>query len=274
MKVDSLKKFKSFFILIVPGQSASGAKSRKLSIGKVVFIVAAYTLIISLIGFIFFSITPFGDMIFSQSSTLSKADYEKIEELNKKMTFLTKELESLKSTNERLRYAIMLGDSTLIDSFTSKKGNSLNKKKAGGSIYAVIKRLFFNGGDTQPKNYYFYKPANGFLSREFNTEKGHLGIDIVTKIGSPVYAAANGYIVFSDYTTRDGYMIIISHPFDYISVYKHCSVLLKKVRNTVQQGELIALSGNTGEITTGPHLHFEVWANGQPINPKLVLYNY
>jgi murein DD-endopeptidase MepM/ murein hydrolase activator NlpD len=69
-------------------------------------------------------------------------------------------------------------------------------------------------------------------------------------------------------------MIIIVHPDDYITVYKHCSLLIKKERERVLQGELIALSGNTGEITTGPHLHFEVWKNGKPIDPKEILINY
>jgi len=120
---------------------------------------------------------------------------------------------------------------------------------------------------------YFIKPVNGFISRGFNTDKGHIGIDFVVKVGSPVYAAANGYVVFADYTSRDGYMMIINHTNDYITVYKHCSILLKKIRDRVFQGELISLSGNSGEITTGPHLHFEIWKQGQPINPKNVFSN-
>ena len=274
MKINSLKKFKSFFIQIIPEQTAAGIKSRRFSIGKIIFIIIAYTFIISILGFFFFSVTPIGNIIFPPPSTLSKSDYEKIEELNKKMIFLTKELESLKSTNDRLRYAIMLGDSTLIDSITKKDNDLISKKKSGGNIYAIIKKLFFHNKDIQSKSYYFYRPANGFISRIFDPEKGHLGIDIVAKNGSPVYAVANGYIVFADFTTKDGYMMIINHPDNYSSVYKHCSTLIKKVRDNVYQGELIALSGNTGETTTGPHLHFEIWLNGQPINPKSVIYNY
>ena len=101
-----------------------------------------------------------------------------------------------------------------------------------------------------------------------------MGIDFVVKSGTPVYASANGYVIFSDYTNKDGNMLIIGHPDNYITIYKHCSVLMKKERDTVIQGELIALSGNTGEITTGPHLHFEIWKDGQPIDPRTVLINY
>lgn len=94
------------------------------------------------------------------------------------------------------------------------------------------------------------------------------------KSGTPVYAAANGYVIFADYTTEDGYMIILDNNNGYITVYKHCSVLLKRARDVVLQGETIALSGNTGEISTGPHLHFEIWKDGKPINPEKILINY
>jgi murein DD-endopeptidase MepM/ murein hydrolase activator NlpD len=68
-------------------------------------------------------------------------------------------------------------------------------------------------------------------------------------------------------------MIIIAHPDGYMTVYKHCSVLLKKTRDIVSEGELIALSGNTGELSTGPHLHFEIWKNGKPLDPQNLLLN-
>ena len=74
--------------------------------------------------------------------------------------------------------------------------------------------------------------------------------------------------MLTDFTIDDGLKIIIQHDGGFISVYKHCSSLLKRKRDIVVQGELIALSGNTGQNTTGPHLHFEIWKNGKPQNPK------
>ena len=79
--------------------------------------------------------------------------------------------------------------------------------------------------------------------------------------------------MFSDHTLDDGYMIIIIHPNDYISVYKHCSSLLKRKREKIIQSEMIALSGNTGHKSHGPHLHFEIWKNGQPLNPQKLFIN-
>jgi murein DD-endopeptidase MepM/ murein hydrolase activator NlpD len=270
--LNSLKKIKNFFILIVPDYSSADSKSRRVTFRKAAAILGGYTIIIAVAGYIFFSLTPLGDLINPSHKGLSTKELQKIEELNSRMLFLSKELESLKSTNEKLKYAIMLGDSSLLESLTVKYDTSGLKKKAGGSIYAVVKSLLQLTEVPQSENYYFLKPVDGFISREFNPDKGHLGIDYVVKTGTPVFSAAGGYVVFSDYISQDGYVIIISHPDNYITLYKHCSALLKKAREVVQQGELIALSGNSGEITTGPHLHFEIWLNGQPQNPKTLLF--
>lgn len=274
MKIfETLKKLKSFFILIIPDHSTSEARSHKFSLRKIAVFLAGYTIVISLLGYIFFSVTPFGGIFFSQNKKFSPEETKKIEELNSRMIFLSKELESLKSTNERLRYAIMLGDSALIESLYVKSDTNSLRKKTGGSILTVFRDLINPGKKSPQVTHYFTKPVNGFVSREFNSEKGHIGIDFVVKMGTPVHSTADGYVVFADYTIKDGYMMIINHQDGYISVYKHCSLLLKKIREQVYQGELIALSGNSGEITTGPHLHFEIWKDGQPVNPKNVFYN-
>lgn len=263
-----LKKIKNFFILIIPSQSAAETKPHKFSMSKVVGILIGYTFVISFLGYLFFSFTPISNIFFPKTKTFSPQDIKRINELNNKMEFLTRELDDLKSTNEKLRNAIMLGDSSIIESLDVKHDATSLRKKAGGNILSVIRELFFSEKSDTEKIDYFVKPVNGFISRGFNPEIGHIGIDFVVKVGTPVYAAANGYVVFADYTPRDGYMMIINHADDYITVYKHCSILLKKVRDRVFQGELISLSGNTGEITTGPHLHFEIWKDGRPINPK------
>lgn len=266
-------KFKSFFVLIIPEQSSSDTKSHKFSLSKIIVILLGYSLVISFLGYIFFSVTPVGELFFPKEKTFSEEEIARINELNNRMIFLSRELEELKSTNQKLRHAIMLGDSSVIESLNIKYDTTSFKKKAGGSILSIVKEIFFFKEDGKQKIDYFVKPVSGFISRDFNSEKGHIGIDFVVKTGTPVYAAANGYVIFADYTTRDGYMIIINHPDDYITVYKHCSILLKKVREEAFQGELISLSGNSGESTTGPHLHFEIWKHGQPINPNSVFYN-
>jgi len=268
---DSLKKIKDFFVLIIPAYSSSETKSHKFSLSKVLGLFVGYTVVISILGYMFFSVTSLGDLFLSNKK-FSKEDIKRIEELNSRMLFLSKELESLKSTNERLKYAIMLGDSALVESLYTK-GDTL-KKKSGGNILFVFRDFLKQLLNKQPQDkIIFIRPADGFISREFNSEKGHIGIDYVLKKETPVYSTADGFVIFADYTIQDGHMMIINHYDGYISVYKHCSVLLKKPREAVHQGELIALSGNSGETTTGPHLHFEIWRDGQPVNPKSLFYN-
>jgi murein DD-endopeptidase MepM/ murein hydrolase activator NlpD len=270
--LSKLRKVKSFFILIVPEQS-SDTKSHKFSLSGIIVFLLGYSLLVSFLGYVFFSITPINELFFPKEKIFSEQEVARLNELNDRMISLSNELENLKSTNQRLRQAIMLGDSSILESLDVKRDTTSFTKKVGGSILSIIKEIFFSGTDDKKKIDYFVKPVNGFISREFNSEKGHIGIDFVVKTGTPVFAAANGYVIFADYTVRDGYMIIINHPNDYVTVYKHCSVLLKKLREEVFQGELISLSGNSGETTTGPHLHFEIWKHGRPINPESVFHN-
>ena len=114
---------------------------------------------------------------------------------------------------------------------------------------------------------YFYSPIQGIVTTEFNLKKEHYGIDIVSKKNEPVKSVAEGTVIFSDWSQESGNVIAIQHRGNIISVYKHNSALLKKVGNFVNSGEVIAIIGNTGEFTTGPHLHFEMWYNGNPVDP-------
>ncbi len=115
---------------------------------------------------------------------------------------------------------------------------------------------------------YFYSPIEGMVTTKFNLKEEHYGIDIVSKSNEPVKSVAEGTVVFSDWTQESGNVIAIQHRGNIISVYKHNSALLKKVGNFVDSGQVIAIIGNTGEFTTGPHLHFEMWYNGNPMNPE------
>ncbi len=276
MNFNLFKNIKNYYVVIIP-ESSGSSKTRRIKSNHLIYSIIIYTFLVAFFGFLIFTISPINTLIFPGNSSLSKKDMKSIDQLNKRMLFLSRELESLKSTNERLKYALILGDSSLVDSLRGKKSNTKksNNSKYGGNILAVFKEFFFgDDADIQQKIYYFDKPVNGFISRDFDPEKGHMGIDFVVKSGTPIYASANGYVIFSDYTNKDGNMLIIGHTDNYITIYKHCSVLMKKVRDIVIQGELIGLTGNTGEITTGPHLHFEIWKNGQPIDPKKLLLNY
>ncbi|WP_455587785.1 M23 family metallopeptidase [Bacteroides sp.] len=114
----------------------------------------------------------------------------------------------------------------------------------------------------------FYRPTRGMISDRFDAEKKHYGTDIAATPNESVVATLDGTVVLSTYTAETGYLIEVQHNQDFISVYKHCGSLLKREGDKVQAGEVIALVGNSGTLTTGPHLHFELWHKGRAVNPE------
>ena len=124
------------------------------------------------------------------------------------------------------------------------------------------------------KNKDFYllsAPISGAVSQNYSIADDHLAIDISVDIGTPVKAVSNGRVILSEWTTQTGYVLIIDHGNDLISVYKHNSKLLKSQGEIVKQDEIIALSGNSGVLTSGPHLHFELWSEGFSIDPNTLI---
>lgn len=114
----------------------------------------------------------------------------------------------------------------------------------------------------------FSSPIGGEVVSLFDPEKKHLGVDIVAPKNTPVKATMDGWVIASDWTLETGNTIAIQHTNNIVSFYKHNSVLLKKSGSYVRAGEAIAIIGNTGELTNGPHLHFELWHRGKPVNPQ------
>lgn len=116
-------------------------------------------------------------------------------------------------------------------------------------------------------SFILFPPVKGSISQEYNAKERHYAVDIVTESDTPVKATADGTVIFAEWTTEAGYVMILEHSQGLISVYKHNALLTKSQGDLVLSGEVIATTGNTGELTTGPHLHFELWSNGYPINP-------
>tara|TARA_B100000674_G_scaffold107121_1_gene78670 strand:- start:216 stop:827 length:612 start_codon:yes stop_codon:yes gene_type:complete len=133
-----------------------------------------------------------------------------------------------------------------------------------------IKNLVLNDGASN----IMIAPIDGYSTEGINLDKNHYGVDIVSKKGDLIKSAQDGMVIFSGYNKESGNMIIISHPFNYFTVYSHCDSLLVDVRDIVYQGDYIATLGATGEIKSGPHLHFEIWHNDTIIDPRNVINKY
>jgi murein DD-endopeptidase MepM/ murein hydrolase activator NlpD len=118
------------------------------------------------------------------------------------------------------------------------------------------------------ENMHFFTPLRGVITNSFNSLNSHFGVDVVAAPNEVVKATLDGTVVMASWTLETGYVIELQHPNNLISVYKHNAELLKKVGMNVKAGDVIAIVGNSGELTTGPHLHFELWQNGIPLNPE------
>ncbi len=122
-------------------------------------------------------------------------------------------------------------------------------------------------GATDDIDFSLFPPVKGSVSAKFNEEEKHYAVDITVPKNTPVKSVAEGRVIFSEWTSETGYVIIIRHNYGLLSVYKHNASLSKEQGETVKAGEVIATAGSTGEFTTGPHLHFELWNEGVPVNP-------
>lgn len=117
-------------------------------------------------------------------------------------------------------------------------------------------------------NLNFLPPLKGYITSSFSAEKEHYGIDIAAQENTPILATLDGTVIFAGWTLETGYVIALQHSYNIISFYKHNSVILKKNGNFVKAGEPVAIIGNTGELTDGPHVHFELWKDGIAVNPE------
>jgi hypothetical protein len=118
---------------------------------------------------------------------------------------------------------------------------------------------------------HFFTPLHGMTSGKFDPKTDHFAVDIVGKQNARISTVLDGTVIFSGWTMDTGYSIYIQHENNLISVYKHNAELLKAVGDKVKAGEVIAIMGNSGELTTGPHLHFELWYNGTALDPEIYI---
>ncbi len=134
-------------------------------------------------------------------------------------------------------------------------------------LTAISREISDASASRSVEQLYLIPPVSGSISLDFDAQKEHFGIDINAPAHTPVKSVLAGHIIYAGWTLETGNTIGIQHDNDIISFYKHNSALLKKTGSFVQAGEAVAIIGNTGTLSSGPHLHFELWLDGRPVDP-------
>jgi murein DD-endopeptidase MepM/ murein hydrolase activator NlpD len=186
---------------------------------------------------------------------------------------LEKQISMQEKYNSTLRKLLVGNGDSLVLPDVSIENTEINQNAGDDDfeeIYTVPNKNpnMINRKKSALASYYFIPPLDGKVINKVEFKTGHYGVDITGVKNAPIKATMEGIVVLADYTSATGYTIAIQHPNDMLSIYKHNTKLLKDIGNFVANGEAIAIIGNTGELTDGPHLHFELWYKSTPLNPE------
>ena len=243
----------------------------------IIMLLYSIILIAFTISIVFF--TQLREMVpgYSSSDLLNRAIY---------LTKKTDSLEQQIALNNKFYKSIEDVLSGNVDEFVSRDELSIDSNLISTDIFTISPNLQdsilrqyvenedkFNltNNELVIENKMFFSPIKGEITQSFNFNENHFAIDIAADIGTPVKSVLDGKIIFSEWSLETGYVVVIDHGENIISVYKHNSKTLKEQNDFVQAGEVIAYSGNQGNLSSGPHLHFELWKNGTPIDPDPLL---
>ena len=274
------KKLFNDYKVVVPSEDTFeekfAFKASKINV-FVLMLVYSVILISFTISIVFF--TQLRELVpgYSSSDLLNRAIYltQKTDSLERQIELNNKFYKSIEDVLSGKTDVFIERDNITIDS-------SLNDKNFFSISPNSEDSILRNYVDSQDKfnltinelvieNKMFFSPIKGDITQTFNFEENHFAIDIAADIGTPVKSILDGKILFSEWSVDTGHVIIVDHGDNIVSVYKHNSKSLKEQNDFVQAGEVIAYSGNQGSLSSGPHLHFELWKNGTPIDPEPLL---
>ena len=269
------KLLDKFRLVILNENTFEERLSIKLTRLNVFVIVSLSAIFLVFITTVIIAFTPLREYIPGYSSTTLK---RKATELNYKTDSLQKVIEmndryfaSIKKVLKGDVKGIDFNKDSIIKAVKLEVGDVELTPSAEDSILRqkVEKEDKYNlfETNTTTTNFILFPPVNGTISEPYNLKDKHYAVDIVVAKDTPVKATADGMVIFAEWTSSTGYVIIIEHSYGLISVYKHNTALTKSQGDLVKAGEVVAIAGSSGELSTGPHLHFELWNNGYPINP-------
>lgn len=283
---------KTFLFIIRNEETFEETANYRLTLKNIYILGSTIVLMISLLLWLLIIFTPIKKYIPGYGDVRAQREYivldRKIQELEKSITARDTYIESIQRILEgkpQTRSDVIKNvqikqvkpeaepkvpeDSILRAEFESLLARELPAKnqtpeRRGSSV----QRYMVSELSDQSISLNLTAPVRGPMGAKYNPEIGHLGVDIIAAQNTPIKAMLEGTVIQSDWSIENGHTIALQHGNNLVSIYKHNSALLKKVGSRVKTGEAIAIIGNTGTLTNGPHLHFELWNKGKPVNPS------
>lgn len=261
-------------LVILSEESFQERFSLKLSRLNVFVLGGFFTILLIALTTLLIAFTPLREYIPGYSSTALK---RKATQLVYETDSLKNKLAVLENFTKAIR-PVLTGEikPESIDSIQNLSIKEVNESKLSATKEDSLFREKVESKDRFPLaegaqnrvKVVFFSPVTGAISQKYNVNNKHFAVDIVAKTGTPVKAVADGTVILAEWTAETGYVLTVQHANEFISVYKHNGTLLKEQGDFVKSGEVIANVGSTGELSTGPHLHFELWSKGYPVNPQ------
>lgn len=286
-------------IVLLPHEDAGKSWSFRIALWGLVASLTLYAILVGTLTVVLLKWTPLGVWIPVKNPELERRYGREVTALQEQLSRIVADVVVLQRYNAKLRQALGSdltggGGSSVANAQQNTDAEKIQQAAIGqGNVqeppYATDETLSHaasaidarqalamptSSRDLFRQTLPMRLPVNGYTTRGFEPARGHLGIDIAGKQGSPILAAADGYILFAGWTYDAGYMMIIAHGNGYFTFYKHNQSLLKAANTFVKHGEPIALLGNTGAMSHGPHLHFEVWKDGVARDPSEYVLNF
>ncbi len=274
---DRSKLFDTFKLLVVNDETFEEVFSQRLSrLNAFVFLVI-FVGLVSTLSFFVIAATPLRYLIPGIESAALQREVEtllvKTDSLQRVIETDTKYLDGIRRVlSGEVVYEAPEIDSTSVfmDAPSTDQLLETRKSIAMLELESQVKKeeAFSPVVETTISNPLYFAPLSGVVSGAYDPAVGHLAIDIAAAEGTGVKAITDGTVLHAEWSANTGYNLVVVHQGETVSVYKHNGVIFKKQGDTVTAGEIIASVGNTGELSSGSHLHFELWKQGKPVNPQ------